>query len=291
MLYRSARRRLELALKRACEKQSTHGDEQDRKQKNKKHSQAFRSRIITKPINILRHPYSDNSNPQNDNGEHALNERNMVRATQRLSYFTAALVIVAILSFVASLLQWDAIRSSDKTTRESFALVQRAFITVKELKFTPHHGDNNKIVSWSYSPVIENSGSTPTKNLEFITASGLGSKGTIGEANEFAPDPDTMFERGYKIRSIIGPHAIGDFFNDRTKGIPLIAFEKIQDGGVFQVVLGSIHYKDIFDDEKIHITKYCFIILVLRDDAGVIIPRSIRCERWNCADEECDKRP
>jgi hypothetical protein len=67
--------------------------------------------------------------------EHALNERAMVKATNRLAYFTAALVFVAIVSAVVSFFQWQEMKSTggqtDKLITANQTLADAAINNVK----------------------------------------------------------------------------------------------------------------------------------------------------------------
>jgi hypothetical protein len=82
----------------------------------------------------------------------------IVRLTKWLVIWTALLFAATILS---ALIRWK----TDHTARESFTAVQRAFITVNDVKIEQFHNPVPSIVKsdlfWRFTPTIENSGSHP----------------------------------------------------------------------------------------------------------------------------------
>jgi hypothetical protein len=138
---------------------------------------------------------------------------------------------------------------------------------------------------WWFAPVIENGGSTSTKNMRISAQAafdpsrpeiavklplgvGAGAKQLIylshlPEAGPFDPETNLIeaeeAERQSKpsniIRTILGPHvseAIAGF------GVPLEeAKQRMQEGGRW-FILGAIHYDDRFSNASIRLSKYCF---------------------------------
>jgi len=85
-------------------------------------------------------------------------------------------------------LQWSALRSSDEKAGETLGVmqgqliaiqnatkdthsglvdVQRAFITSSELEIDPIRSEDNSVAAWNIKVILENSGSTPARDLRF----------------------------------------------------------------------------------------------------------------------------
>lgn len=168
---------------------------------------------------------------------------------------------------------------------------------------------------WWFSPVVENGGSTSTKNMRISPQAAfdpsrpevevklpmgmaLGPKQamTVSHLPEAGPvDPEDRLveaeklERqgkpSYIIRTILGPHApqaIAGF------GIPIEeAKRRVQEGGRW-FLLGAIHYDDRFSNSSTRLSKYCFGIGFEITASGELNPTTSPCPHWNCADEECE---
>jgi hypothetical protein len=187
------------------------------------------------------------------------------------------------------------IQEQAEATRESFAAVQRAFVTAKELGSDGQTFPTNQI----FYAILENSGNTPTRNLEVF----VDSQFDLHEINS-PPDPD-------RVRPIFAPSDPADYFERRQrewppqpvvigpKGLAQINIggppkshldemaKKRADGYVF----GVAYYDDVFKGSKRHISKFCFVVQPVKDADKTKVGYGL-CQHWNCADEECetDKR-
>jgi hypothetical protein len=183
--------------------------------------------------------------------------------------------------------------------------IQRAFIVVDELRQEPVTDREGKMITWRFTPVIQNSGSTPAKSVTFVTLTPkndwefietdleyrmsswrLGAPSDLDENLASAPAGTDLL---YIItNTVLGPHGTI---------LPLFGAEEIsvQDAdqmqynrhGLGRFFYGNIRYIDMFDVP--HITKYCFTTdgwAAIRGEAKPI-PRL--CRHWNCVDEECKK--
>jgi hypothetical protein len=178
---------------------------------------------------------------------------------------------------------------------------QRPFIVLKELKIDYTTGlspgakngaPGQPIMYWTFTPVIENSGNTPTKYLHFRAIAGItyvnGSM-YIGAAqivygNAQSPLKDTPWDPDdvgpYAARTVVlGPHAAqpisGFGVTDGYLTSPI--------GSLY--IFGVIRYRDTLSDAQ-HVTKYCYSISGI-PTIGEKKPSYGLCAHWNCADGEC----
>jgi len=193
------------------------------------------------------------------------------------------------------------------TTRESYTTTQRAFVTVSgvEAHSTPRGSDP----LFMMTPIIENSGATPTNRLEYSYSIGPVGMRPTPWLKEFYPgvkvplapsDPEFLFKMMMDAREKV-PNFTNDDFPRRDivgpKSRISVDSPSIQLAesnikcysamGLEYVISGVIQYYDIFPKSPMHQTKFCFIIYPSTDSSGVFQPRYSHCSHWNCADDEC----
>jgi len=185
-------------------------------------------------------------------------------------------------------------------SRESFASVQRAFITVSSFETPVRFGSGfaSETKYWFIIPNIKNSGNTPTKNMRyFITAScpaeldiGMGANMSIDCDFTRPPepiDPDDLLKRpGFKDKApaaILGPQTAIPLTGI---GITEKSVRAIQNGFPL-FVWGIVYYNDIFPKSQLHVTKFCYQVGVSISDKKEIGFIYAFCKHWNCADDEC----
>jgi len=201
--------------------------------------------------------------------------------------------------------------------------IQRAFITVSELRREPVTDQSGKTVSWRFTPAIANSGHTPTEKLAIVSitprteSEALAAETFIAMDNGAGlprphqdesfvewelgspPNPDSVFQWTsvgaaatmkkllFIENALIGPNATVYPF---LAGGDISAQDAIdaQSDKIGRFFYGSIHYDDILGGEG-HVTKYCFRIdnFVMR--YGVQEPVSSYCRHWNCSDKSCEE--
>jgi hypothetical protein len=90
-----------------------------------------------------------------------------LRLTQWMVRWTAALAIVGLVTAIVGVItagvayvQWKALIRTDSTTREAFTAVQRPFLVATALETV-----QDLPAYWTFRTVLENTGSTPTKNM------------------------------------------------------------------------------------------------------------------------------
>jgi hypothetical protein len=201
---------------------------------------------------------------------------------------------------------------SNRINREAYTAVQRAFVFVKELKFTTRAGSDpgnpgHYPEFWWFSPTIENSGNTPTKSLKVMLiascgdnpigiAFGLGQKQALvcEDTPPSGPaDPEEVY-RSYLsqnnsvriISATLGPKSILQIASGF--GVPPFYVDANTRVGKSLYYYGVIHYVDIFDGS--HTTKFCFSLGANRTGENSIEPNIGICEHWNCIEgDQCDK--
>jgi hypothetical protein len=212
---------------------------------------------------------------------------------------------VVLTTFATCYAAWY-VRGQAIAAREANIIVQRPYITVTELDIREEYaGDvpRNEFLGWSFRPIIENSGATPTQNLrlahEIIIFNNFPETDFYGspvkrhgvELPAEPEDPDAGFSKENSIRALIGPHSkVNIPQNKHVWPIPNGNMGWIAQGHSSAYVLGSIHYSDGFENTDEHITRYCFRISARGDGAN---PRTTTigydlCRFWNCADNECE---
>jgi hypothetical protein len=215
---------------------------------------------------------------------------------------SGAVAVYTILTLVIVIIS----RCSLNETRESYSAVQRAFVVVSGMKQEVNHDPNGKPISYSFAPVIRNSGNTPTKDLEFIAISPLDEiTGRGYDANApLPPDPAEQFDNSVfhhdKGKYVLGPQ---DALPPLIEPFPIDSstFADIIGGRMGRFFYGAIRYRDIFEHSPPHITKYCFTINNFKTGPGgflmstreitapSVTPIYAMRNNWNCADTECDE--
>ena len=214
-------------------------------------------------------------------------------------------------------------RQADIADRQNdmTAISQRAFVFAKDIRIDKVRnpvlgGQPNQFEDalW-FSPIIENGGNTPTKDMRISAQAaidpsrpeievklpmnfGLGMKQSIDVSHmpdAGPPDPEKLLTeneelegRGkpsHLIRTILGPHVSQSFGGF---GITVEeAKRRLQEGGRW-FILGAIHYNDRLNTPSYQkITKYCFSIGLSISETGEVQSTVGPCPHWNCADDEC----
>ncbi len=160
--------------------------------------------------------------------------------------------------------------------------------------------------SISFTPIIINSGSTPTHDMEFVLIDPLvetllRNGHPQAEINNSPNDPESFFAiaDARPQTYALGPHV------ELPRTSPPITingqlFQDIVGARVGKFYYGAIRYHDMFDPSIEHITKYCFAVNNFVASTNGIAPQgpAIKatampfytiCPHWNCADDECEQ--
>jgi hypothetical protein len=186
---------------------------------------------------------------------------------------------------------YEPIHEQAEATRESFAAVQRAFVTAKQLVSDGQTFPSNQM----FYTILENSGNTPTRNLEVFADAQF----DLQETNNppaidrtrpiFAPtDPADYFEarkRDWPPQPVvIGPKGLAQI---NIGGPPKSHLDKMAANRADGYVFGIAYYDDVFKGSKRHISKFCFVVQPVKDNDKTKVGYGL-CQHWNCADEECE---
>jgi hypothetical protein len=208
-----------------------------------------------------------------------------------------------------------ALRQNEITVQSSRAIVFAKDVRVEKKDRAIPGKPGQFEAYWWFAPVVENGGSTSTKNMRISAQAafdpsrpeievklplgvGLGAKqlmalSHLSDAGPFDPEENLIeaeaLERQSKpsniIRMILGPHVsqtIAGF------GVPIEETKRrVQEGGRW-FILGAIHYDDRFSNSSTRLSKYCFGIGFEITASGELNPTTTPCPHWNCADEECE---
>lgn len=146
-----------------------------------------------------------------------------------------------------------------------------------------------KGVAWSASAVLENSGNSPTKDMIVTTVctpsfEPMNDPARIEKTNLLYKSRTVDFRR-----MVFGPKQIA-----RAGFCPVSALNEILSlfpGGIHLYVHGAVMYHDIFDDQHVHLTDFCFDNVNFNAGGTTNDPTmtafSFACRNRNCVDEEC----
>lgn len=208
-------------------------------------------------------------------------------------YYTRGIFIVtAILSIVAVTQIWFLIRA-DKSQRDALVADQRAFVFASGFTAmwqVDPGGDPMKSVV-RFHPIWRNSGRSQTRRLRIIT------NGEVRDAKEPIPmDVEPTVDFSKAGTGLLGPQTekFGGAFP--LAGMDIGTVKDILDGKVLFYIWGECRYFDIFDAEREHRTKFCWVITVGGNPLIINPATNLPDVRWgnlthgrgNCADEECD---
>jgi hypothetical protein len=197
----------------------------------------------------------------------------------------------------------DTAAQGNDINRRALIDVQRAFmfprgVDLERVTSARLTGDltGTKPIAWQARVKWENSGNTPTKNLiistNCVTTSGpVAEPYTITATDEqkghFLVNNEVAFVFGPKQMNYAGPCVLHPI---------IILFHQLD--WLHFYVYGSARYRDVIDPETIHLTEYCFELLIRGNyqtgyyDVQGVPPLSSTasfCAKHNCADDECDK--
>jgi hypothetical protein len=206
----------------------------------------------------------------------------------------AATVTIALISY-----------RSAEDAHIAYTAMRRAFVTLLPIQLDATvEGNGDKI--WTFTSTVENSGTTPTKNLTLYQFAPCVSSGServwiaidpISHCNfrtkggkELVSDPEDPAEaysmKGADIRKYpLGPHAkviVG------RAAIYEAEINKLANESRPWYISGIVRYNDVFQGSRLHQTKYCYTVTMWSGINAVATPFLLPCDRWNCADEECD---
>lgn len=215
-----------------------------------------------------------------------------LRLTQWMVRWTAALAIVGLVTAIVggitagvAYVQWKALLRTDSTTREAFTAVQRPFLVATALDAV-----QDLPAYWTFRTVLENTGSTPTKNMT-VTSSVSFSVPVLpdspGDPSELRSQPTDAYPTMTDF--FIGPHG-----RVAVEAVSLVTktLEDMAEQRTDFFVYGIARYNDQFAETSERSTKFCFVVRPYKGPSGLSLANRAPCHHWNCGDEDCqrDKR-
>jgi len=181
---------------------------------------------------------------------------------------------------IAAIYTLRAINRQADLMENSLIAVQRAFIFFRGMDTTGMiNASSNKVIEWHVQLQWENSGTTPSKDLEMLINWQFGDK-PIPIGFDFPNHaPEVPYVLGPKATVFCGPVKI-----------PVAVLLGIQQGTVHAYIWGTARYRDVFKGTPQHVTKFCWKITgVLGDPTTQNMTFTWAAhEEHNCADEDCN---
>jgi hypothetical protein len=206
--------------------------------------------------------------------------------------WTAVLAIVGLITAVVggitagvAYVQWKALLRTDSTTREAFTAVQRPFVVATALEAV-----QDLPAYWTFRTVLENTGSTPTKNMT-VTSSVSFSVPILPDSPADPSELRSQPTEAYPTTAdfFMGPHGkvTVDAVSLITKTLEVMAEQRTD-----FFVYGIARYSDQFSETSERSTKFCFAVRPYKGPSGLSLANRAPCHHWNCGDEDCqrDKR-
>jgi hypothetical protein len=176
-----------------------------------------------------------------------------------------------------------------KTIQDQFRMEQRAFVHLNGFRpILPitDPKDKTKVVAYNISPVIQNSGATPTKNMHIHF-------NTFPSAQ---PLPDNFdypdFGEKVLIPFFLAPHVEQESVPIK---IPMEIITLIQNNSLHFYIYGWIRYRDRVGGKDVHSSDFCYDLSEITGDPtnpapGAALFRFTGCPKHNCSDEECENK-
>jgi hypothetical protein len=212
-----------------------------------------------------------------------------LRLTRWLVLWTAALAIVGVITAIVggitasvAYVQWKALLKTDSTTREAFTAVQRPFIVATNLEVT-----QDLPAYWSFRTILENTGSTPTKNMTVTSSVSF----SVPILPDSPTDPMELKRQRNDLYPSVTDHFVGPHGKVGIEAISLITktLEEMAEQRADFYVYGIARYNDQFAETQARSTKFCFVVRPFKGPNGLSLNNRGLCHHWNCGDEDCDR--
>jgi hypothetical protein len=205
-----------------------------------------------------------------------------LQLTRWLVIWTAVLAIVAAVTAGVGYVQWRALLKTDATTREAFTAVQRPFIIASSLAAV-----QDLPAYWSFQTILENTGSTPTKNMTVTSAVSF----SVPILPDSPADPGELKKQSDEAYPTVTDHFIGPHGKVAVDAISLITktLEEMAEKRADFFVYGIARYNDAFAETDQRSTKFCFVVRPYKGQNGLTLQNRGPCHHWNCGDEDCER--
>jgi len=223
-------------------------------------------------------------------------EEAIARYNLWLMIFTGVLAFVALIQ-IAFLLNADrtstvaanAANKSAEIAERALIAGQRAFISAYFESVANKNIETNQITAWSFTPVWQNAGDTPTREMQNHISIKVfdGLLPSDWDFPDMWPANTATEDRVFTPLSAapkgtVRGQSVGGLSLDQMRGI--IAGEKSL------YMWGWAAYRDVFPNTALHVTRFAVRIIVGGDptDATKISFTFQFTRRYNCSDEECE---
>ena len=231
------------------------------------------------------------------NAEHSQNEANNRQG--RIKRLFTQIRVWEALTFLAIALTAEIAYWQGSLTRQALESGQRAFVVLREAKFSPIIGPavlppavpgtqtstNPPVatqIGWQFIPVWENAGNTPA--IELISRANLYSPNTL-----LLPGFTKADLVGDNINiGVLGPKATTNFGHFLENKDAMIGMKNAPSATLW----GWATYKDILPGTPMHITRFCYVIQWINGDPSDIksdldVRYQVCPREGNCTDQEC----
>jgi hypothetical protein len=197
----------------------------------------------------------------------------------------AAFGAVAVYAIVTTFM-WCAMLEQNKIARTALVSGQRAYVNFSPSGEIATRVERGKVVSWSASVPITNSGETPTANLL--------ERVNVYPSQLELPNDFTFPDDGKPDTDVLAPKQTVSY---EAKPIPIEKIQAVQNGTGHVYIYGWVSYNDQFPKTLLHRTEFCYQLRLNSLPGDVTDPKYnlqgkfMTCHRHNCADKGCDKNP
>jgi hypothetical protein len=217
-------------------------------------------------------------------GQQANKDQERYYGTQEgIRKWTRNAVIAAVIYATIAAFQYSEMRKATEINRAALVATQRAYVSVTGLNIR-QSTFNPKLVSYIVSPIVVNSGNTPTKNLWWTAVFGIppvtvDQESTTEDLGSATHNYGTLGAR-QEVRDLIEqpiPTEYADILRGSyaRKHIPVFGALVYEDGMSYPPV--------------IHVRRYCYSLYVNPYFTPPTSFSYVMCGgRSNCEDEECD---
>jgi hypothetical protein len=200
----------------------------------------------------------------------------------KFSVEVLTLLVVSIYTRIAYH-QWNAMLQSNQINHAALVATQRAYISVTGLHIEKSTF-NPKLVSYIVSPVVVNSGNTPTKNLWWTAV-----VGTPPLDVDHEPTVEDLATASHNYGTLAARQEVNDLIK---QPIPTEYAATLRQSNSQKhiPIYGAIVYEDgISDPPVIHVRRYCYSLYVNPYFTPPTGFSYVMCGgRSNCEDGECD---
>ena len=173
-----------------------------------------------------------------------------------------------------------------EATVEASRLGQRAWVTAQNIQFEKlNNKGGDQVIGWQFRAIWENIGATPTRGAR-NHVSWLPIQNALPSDFRF---PDLGASENIPL--VLGPKAS---LGSGLMNVDTNTIKAVQERKIHLYFWGWMSYRDIFENTRLHITKFCRELTEIHGDpvraGGPVRAIFTNCPYHNCTDEECDRK-